>query len=55
LIGALPGFQSNQLVQIMGDLPIFQFDNFNLIAGVILAGVTGVIILGGLIRIAKVY
>ena len=49
LIGALPGFQSNQLVQIMGDLPIFQFENFNLIAGIILAGVTGVIILGGLI------
>ncbi|MEL0017718.1 MAG: amino acid carrier protein [Gammaproteobacteria bacterium] len=54
LIGALPGFQSNQLVQIMGDLPMFQFDNFNLIAGIVLAGVTGAIILGGLIRIAKV-
>ena len=48
LIGALPGFQSNQLVQIMGDLPIFQFENFNLIAGIILAGVfnSGVLIKG---------
>ena len=54
LIGALPGFQSNQLVQIIGDLPMFQFENFNLIAGVVLAIITGVIILGGLIRIAKV-
>jgi AGCS family alanine or glycine:cation symporter len=54
LIGALPGFQSNQLVQIVGDLPIFQFNNFNLIAGIILSTVTGAIILGGLIRIAKV-
>ncbi len=54
LIGALPGFQSNQLVQIIGDLPMFQFKNFNLIAGVVLAIITGVIILGGLIRIAKV-
>ena len=54
LIGALPGFQSNQLVQIMGDLPMLQFENFNLIAGVVLAIITGVIILGGLIRIAKV-
>jgi AGCS family alanine or glycine:cation symporter len=54
LIGALPGFQSNQLVQIVGDLPMFQFDNFNLIAGIVLATVTGAIILGGLVRIAKV-
>ena len=54
LIGALPGFQSNQLVQIVGDLTIFQFEGFNLIAGIILAIVTGTIILGGLIRIAKV-
>ena len=38
----------------MGDLPMFQFENFNLIAGIVLAGVTGAIILGGLIRIAKV-
>ena len=54
LVGALPGLQSNQLVQIVGDLPMFQFDNFNLIAGIVLATVTGAIILGGLIRIAKV-
>ena len=54
LIGALPGFQSNQLVQIVGDLTIFQFEGFNFIAGIILAIVTGTIILGGLIRIAKV-
>jgi alanine or glycine:cation symporter, AGCS family len=54
LIGALPGFQSNQLVQIVGDLPLFQFESFNLIAGITLAAVTGMIILGGLIRIAKV-
>lgn len=54
LIGALPGFQSNQLVQIVGDLPMFQFEGFNLIAGLVLAAVTGIIILGGLVRIAKV-
>jgi AGCS family alanine or glycine:cation symporter len=54
LIGALPGFQSNQLVQIMSDLKMFQFDHFNLIAGVVLAGITGAIIFGGLIRIANV-
>ena len=54
LIGALPGFQSNQIVQIVGNLPMFDFEYFNLIAGIILAAVTGAIILGGLIRIAKV-
>jgi alanine or glycine:cation symporter, AGCS family len=63
LIGALPGFQSNQLVEIVANLPAFQFeglnviplvDDFKLLAGLILAGLTGAIIIGGLIRIAKV-
>jgi len=54
LIGALPGFQSNQLVQILGDLEVFQFAGFNFIAGIVLAILTGVVVLGGLQRIAKV-
>lgn len=54
LIGSLPGFQSNQLVQIVGDLEIFKFEYFNLIAGLVLAFITGIIIIGGLIRIAKI-
>ena len=54
LIGALPGFQSNQMVAMLGTLSIFDFKYFNLMAGIILAAVTGAIIFGGLIRIAKV-
>ena len=35
-------------------LPIFEFKYFNLIAGIILAAITGAVIFGGLVRIAKV-
>lgn len=61
LIGCLPALQSNQLIQIFRDLvmieqgflsanedPFF----FNLISGIILAGITGGVIFGGLNRIA---
>ncbi len=54
LIGALPGFQSNQMVQMLETLPVFDFKYFNLIAGIFLAAITGAIIFGGLVRIAKV-
>ena len=54
LIGALPGFQSNQMVQMLETLPIFEFKYFNLMAGIILAMITGAVIFGGLVRIAKV-
>jgi len=54
LIGALPGFQSNQMVQMLETLPIFEFKYFNLMAGIILAAITGAVIFGGLLRIAKV-
>jgi Na+/alanine symporter len=36
LIGALPGFQSNQMVQMLETIPIFDFKYFNLIAGIVL-------------------
>jgi AGCS family alanine or glycine:cation symporter len=42
------------MVAMLGTLSIFDFKYFNLMAGIILAAVTGAIIFGGLIRIAKV-
>ena len=67
LIGALPGFQSNQMVQMVETLPIFEtlrtsdfvlgfyvLNYFKLMAGIILAAITGAVIFGGLVRIAKV-
>jgi AGCS family alanine or glycine:cation symporter len=67
LIGALPGFQSNQMVQMVETLPIFEtlrtsdfalrffvLKYFELMAGIILAAITGAVIFGGLVRIAKV-
>jgi AGCS family alanine or glycine:cation symporter len=67
LIGALPGFQSNQMVQMVETLPIFEtlrtsdfvltifvLKYFKLMAGIILAAITGAVIFGGLVRIAKV-
>ena len=67
LIGALPGFQSNQVVQMVETLPIFEtlrtsdfalrffvLKYFELMAGIILAAITGAVIFGGLVRIAKV-
>lgn len=61
LIGALPAFQVNQLVQILRDV-IFAPNGwigeshftFDLIAGVIIAGLVGLIIFGGIIRIGTV-
>ena len=61
LIGALPVFQVNQLVQILRDV-IFvpngwvgeSHFTFDLIAGIIIAGLVGLIIFGGIIRIGTV-
>ncbi len=42
------------MVQMLETLPIFEFKYFNLMAGIILAMITGAVIFGGLVRIAKV-
>ena len=63
LIGCLPAFQTNQLVQILRD--VLFIDNgwlsvdadpfvFNLAAGALLATVTAAVIFGGITRIAQV-
>ncbi len=63
LIGCLPALQSNQLVQIVRDLILIDYGWLaagedplaaNLACGVILAGLTAVVIFGGISRIAKV-
>lgn len=62
LIGCIPAFQTNQLVQTLREvifLPNGWIDSsqafqFNLIAGVILASVVSLVIFGGLQRIATV-
>ncbi len=61
LIGALPAFQVNQLVQILRDV-IFvpngwvgeSHFTFDLIAGIVIAGSVALIIFGGIIRIGTV-
>lgn len=61
LIGALPAFQVNQLVQILRDV-IFvpngwvgeSHFTFDLIAGIIIAGLVALIIFGGILRIGTV-
>ncbi len=61
LIGALPAFQVNQLVQILRDV-IFvpngwggeSHFTFNLVAGIIIAGSVALIIFGGILRIGTV-
>ena len=61
LIGALPAFQVNQLVQIVRDV-IFvpngwvgeSHFTFDLIAGIIIAGAAALIIFGGILRIGTV-
>ncbi len=61
LIGGLPAFQVNQLVQILRDV-IFVPNGwigespftFNLIAGIIIAGLVALIIFGGILRIGTV-
>ena len=61
LIGALPAFQVNQLVQILRDV-IFvpngwvgeSHFTFDLIAGIIIAGSVALIIFGGILRIGTV-
>ena len=61
LIGALPAFQVNQLVQILRDVIFIpngwigdSHFTFNLIAGLIIAGVVALIIFGGILRIGTV-
>ena len=54
MIGCLPAFQSNQLIQITGDLAFSEIENFNILGGLVLAGITGLVVIGGLKRIAEV-
>ncbi|MDC2982700.1 alanine:cation symporter family protein [Pseudomonadota bacterium] len=54
MIGCLPAFQSNQLIQITGDLAFSEIENFNILGGLVLAGITGIVVIGGLKRIAEV-
>ena len=61
LIGALPAFQVNQLVQILRDVIFIpngwigeSHFTFNLIAGIIIAGLVALIIFGGILRIGTV-
>ena len=54
MIGCLPAFQSNQLIQITGDLAFSEIENFNIFGGLVLAGITGIVVIGGLKRIAEV-
>ena len=61
LIGGLPAFQVNQLVQILRDVIFIpngwigeSHFTFNLIAGIIIAGVVALIIFGGILRIGTV-
>ncbi|MGJ8667614.1 MAG: alanine/glycine:cation symporter family protein [Patiriisocius sp.] len=58
LVGALPVFNVNQLTQALNDIilkPAGFYSGFesNLVVGIILAVITGVVILGGLSRISK--
>lgn len=58
LVGALPVFNVNQLTQALNDVilkPLGLYDGFssNLIIGLSLAGITSLVILGGLSRISK--
>ena len=54
MIGCLPAFQSNQLIQITGDLAFSEIENFNVYGGLVLASITGIVVIGGLKRIAEV-
>ena len=54
IIGCLPSFQANQLVQITNDLYFSDVENFKYIAAFILVVLTSIVILGGLKRIAEV-
>ena len=54
MVGCLPAFQSNQLIQITGDLAFSEIENFNILGGLVLAGITGIVVIGGLKRIAEV-
>ncbi len=46
MIGCLPAFQSNQLIQITGDLAFSEIENFNILGGLVLAGITGLVVIG---------
>ena len=54
MFGCLPAFQSNQLIQITGDLAFSEIENFNIYGGLVLASITGIVVIGGLKRIAEV-
>ena len=63
MIGALPAVQTNQLVQVVRDLVVIEYGwlsaadsafAFNLSLGISLAVITGLVMLGGLRRIAGV-
>ena len=54
MIGCLPAFQSNQLIQITGDLAFSNIENFNIYGGLSLAFITAIVVLGGIKRIAEV-
>ncbi len=63
LIGCLPAFQANQLVQILRDLVVIPSGwmavdadplPFNFGAGLVLAGIVSMVIFGGIKRIARV-
>ncbi|GEQ87168.1 sodium:alanine symporter [Patiriisocius marinistellae] len=58
LVGALPVFNVNQLTQALNDIiikPAGLFSGFesNLVIGIVLAVITGIVVLGGLSRISK--
>ncbi|PWK18490.1 alanine/glycine:cation symporter family protein [Xanthomarina spongicola] len=59
LVGALPVFNVNQLTQAINDILLVPQGvevgfNSNLIIGIVLVGITSIVILGGLNRISKV-
>ncbi|MCX7550387.1 alanine/glycine:cation symporter family protein [Xanthomarina sp. F2636L] len=59
LVGALPVFNVNQLTQAINDILLVPNGveigfNSNLIIGIVLVGITSIVILGGLNRISKV-
>lgn len=63
LIGCLPAFQANQLVQVLREVVFVELDileagvahpTFNIVAGCIIAVIAATVIFGGLQRIARV-
>ena len=63
MVGALPAVQTNQLVQAVRDLVVIEqgfaqagddLFLFNLVLGIFLAGITAIVMFGGLQRVARV-